>query len=98
MPRDYFVYILANKTHSVLYTGVTNNIYQRIAQHKAQSKKSFTQRYKVTKLVYYEHTNDVGAAIMREKQIKSGSRQKKIDLIKSLNPEWRDLASDFYDP
>ncbi|MCB0721735.1 MAG: GIY-YIG nuclease family protein [Ignavibacteriae bacterium] len=95
MPRNYYIYILANKTHSVLYTGVTNNLIARLLQHKEQKTEGFTKRYKVTKLVYYESTTDVSQAITREKQIKGGSRQKKIELVKSLNPEWKDLSNDF---
>ncbi|MCB0725358.1 MAG: GIY-YIG nuclease family protein [Ignavibacteriae bacterium] len=95
MPRNYYIYILANKTHSVLYTGVTNNLIARVLQHKEQKTEGFTKRYKVTKLVYYESTTDVSQAITREKQIKGGSRQKKIELVKSLNPEWKDLSNDF---
>ena len=95
MPRNYYIYILANKTHSVLYTGVTNNLIARLLQHKEQKTEGFTKRYKVTKLVYYESTTDVSQAITREKQIKGGSRKKKIELVKSLNPEWKDLSNDF---
>ena len=95
MPRNYYIYILANKTHSVLYTGVTNKLIARVLQHKEQKTEGFTKRYKVTKLVYYESTTDVSQAITREKQIKGGSRQKKIELVKSLNPEWKDLSNDF---
>lgn len=90
--RTYQVYILTNKNHTVLYTGVTSNLKLRVEQHKMKSNpKSFTARYNVDELVYYEQYFDIGEAIFREKQIKAGSRQKKLDLIKGFNSEWRDL-------
>ena len=92
MQKQYFVYILTNKTNTVLYTGVTNNLARRLEEHRHASLSSFTGRYRVTKLVYFEQTFDINFAIAREKQIKAGSRQKKIDLINSINPEWKDLA------
>ena len=87
----YYVYILTNKTNTVLYTGVTNDIDRRIQEHRLPENHGFTARYKVHKLVYYEEFNDIEEAIMREKQIKGGSRQKKIDLINELNPKWEEL-------
>ncbi|MFH1254892.1 MAG: GIY-YIG nuclease family protein [bacterium] len=93
--RYYYVYINANKWNSVLYTGVTNNLLNRNYQHKNKDNKiSFTAKYKIDKLVYYEMFNDIYNAITREKQIKGGSRKKKIDLIKKFNPKWRDLSED----
>lgn len=93
--RYYFVCISTNQRHTVLYTGVTNNILNRDNQHKEKiNKKSFTAKYNVDKTVYYETFNDIRDAITREKQIKAGSREKKIDLINSLNPEWKDLSED----
>jgi len=93
--RYYFVYINTNKTHNVFYTGVTNNLLNRNYQHKSkENKTSFTAKYNVNKLVYYETFNDVRDAIAREKQIKGGSRKKKIALINKLNPEWKDLSLD----
>ena len=89
--EQYYVYIMANKRNTVLYTGVTNNLIRRVWEHKDPSGGSFTKRYHVTKLVYYEVFDDVESAIAREKQIKGGSRQKKIDLIHSMNSEWCDL-------
>ena len=90
--RTYQVYILTNKHHTVLYTGVTSNLKMRVCQHKEKSNpKSFTARYNADHLVYYEQFFDIGEAIAREKQIKAGSRQTKLDLIHELNPEWRDL-------
>ncbi len=81
----------------MLYTGVTNNLYRRVAGHKAGKGGKFTSKYKVTKLVYYECGEDVYAAIEREKQIKGGSRQKKVDLINGINPEWRDLYDELWE-
>jgi putative endonuclease len=94
MQKQYFIYILTNKTNTVLYTGVTNNLVRRLEEHHHPLPFSFTGRYKVTKLVYFEETTDINADIAREKQIKAGSRQKKIDLINSINPIWKDLASE----
>ena len=92
--KTYCVYIMTNKRNSTLYTGVTNNLLRRVHEHKRGVGNKFTNRYRINKLVYYETTNDVEAAIMREKQIKDGSRQKKIDLVNSINPGWRDLSDD----
>ena len=89
--REYCVYILTNVRNTVLYTGVTNNLKRRIWEHKHKMGSVFTKKYNVDKLVYFEVGNDVSQAIFREKQIKAGSRQKKIDLINSINPEWKDL-------
>jgi len=89
--REYYVYILTNAKNTVLYTGVTNNLHRRILEHRSGSGSEFTKRYKVYKLVYYEAGKDIRDAIAREKQIKGGSRQKKIDLVNSINPEWKDL-------
>ena len=92
--KTYCIYIMTNKLNSTFYTGVTNNLLRRVYEHKNGMGSKFTNRYKITKLVYYETTNDVEAAIMREKQIKDGSRQKKIDLVNSINPGWLDLSDD----
>tara|TARA_R110002049_G_scaffold81007_1_gene205992 strand:+ start:227 stop:514 length:288 start_codon:yes stop_codon:yes gene_type:complete len=90
-----YVYILTNKNNTTLYVGVTSNLKQRILQHKErQDKKSFTARYNLDKLVYYEAYQMIGDAIGREKQLKAGSRAKKIALIESMNPEWLDLFND----
>jgi len=91
MKRQYCVYILTNVNHTVLYTGVTNDLKRRVFQHKHKEGGVFTKRYNVNKLVFYEIGDDIQIAIMREKQIKGGSRQKKIDLINDVNPEWKDL-------
>jgi putative endonuclease len=87
----YYVYILTNKAGTVLYTGVTNDLQRRVYEHKQHFVEGFTKRYNVTLLVYYEALDDPTNAIAREKQIKGGSRQKKLDLIASLNPRWNDL-------
>jgi putative endonuclease len=89
--RQYCVYIMTNTYNTVLYTGVTNNLQRRVTEHKEGKGGEFTSKYHVNKLVYFEVGNDINAAIAREKQIKAGSRQKKIDLINSINPEWQDL-------
>ena len=94
--RQYCVYIATNKSNRVLYTGVTNDLRRRIYEHKHKLVKGFTSRYNIMKLVYYDMTEDVHEAIKREKQIKAGSRKKKVDLIEGMNPEWRDLAQDLY--
>ncbi len=94
--RQYCVYIVTNKSNRVLYTGVTNDLRRRIYEHKHKLVKGFTSRYNIMKLIYYDMTEDVHEAIKREKQIKAGSRKKKVDLIKGMNPEWRDLAQDLY--
>ena len=92
--QDYCVYIMTNSVNTVLYTGVTNDLARRVYKHKTNAMEGFTSRYKLHKLVYYEVTNDVNAAIQREKHNKGGSRQKKIDLVNAMNPEWRDLSED----
>lgn len=89
--REYCVYIMTNAHHTVIYSGVTNNLARRVYEHKNGLDGIFTKKYNVVKLVYYEVTDNVYAALAREKQIKGGSRKKKIDLINSINPEWKDL-------
>ncbi len=89
--KEYYVYIMTNYHNTVLYIGVTNNIQRRVIEHKSGKGSSFTSKYQLTKLVYFETSKDVYAAISREKQIKAGSRQKKNDLINNANPEWKDL-------
>jgi len=90
------VYILTNKNNTVLYTGATSNLVQRLYQHRTASNRDFAFRYKAFKLVYFECGGDILSAISREKQIKAGSRAKKVALINSINPEWRDLSEDFF--
>ena len=92
--KEYCVYIMTNTHNTVLYTGVTNDLAHRVYEHKNGIGSTFVKKYNVHKLVYYEIGNDVNAAIAREKQIKGGSRQKKIDLINQMNPEWKDLYED----
>ncbi len=94
MSKNGYVYILTNKSNSVLYTGVTSDLIRRIDEHKSGTKPGFTAKYNATKLVYYEIAGSIRSAIEREKQIKAGSRRKKIDLIDSVNPEWLDLSQD----
>ena len=85
---------MTNRSNKVLYTGLTNELRYRSYQHKHKLIRGFTSRYNVTKLVWYEPHEDVWAAIAREKQIKAGSRQKKIDLVNKMNADWRDLYND----
>ena len=89
--KIYCVYIITNSHNTTLYSGVTNNLFRRLLEHKSGEGSKFAKRYNLTKLVYFEVTNDINAAITREKQIKAGSRQNKIDLINSVNPDWTDL-------
>ena len=87
-----FIYIITNNNNSVLYTGVTSDLKERLLQHKSKKHpNSFSGKYNLNKLVYYECFETIGEAIKREKQIKSGSRNKKIDLINGMNPGWNDL-------
>ena len=91
MNKSYLVYILTNKRNGTLYIGMSNNIVRRVYEHKNKMVDGFTKKYNVNKLVYFETANDINSAISREKQIKAGSRQKKIDLINSINKGWKDL-------
>ena len=90
----YHVYIMAGES-GVLYIGVTNHLESRTAQHKQKQVPGFTSKYNVTKLVYFEPFGDVRNAILREKQLKRWRREKKVTLIESINPAWRDLSEDF---
>ena len=92
--RSYFVYIMTNPRKTVLYTGVTNNLPRRVHEHKEKLAPGFASKYNVTDLVYYEMAEAAEAAIAREKQLKAGPRRRKIELIKSMNPTWRDLSLD----
>ena len=92
--KRYFVYIMTNDRQTVLYVGVTNGLMRRVREHKARLVPGFTARYNLGKLVYWEEFADPKAAIAREKQIKGGSRRKKVALINHMNPDWRDLAED----
>ncbi|WP_303907332.1 GIY-YIG nuclease family protein [Thiohalomonas denitrificans] len=91
--RDYYVYILTNKDNRVLYTGVTNDLERRLYEHRNGLTPGFASKYRCHKLVWFESTPDVEAAIGREKQIKAGSRERKVRLIEQLNPQWRDLST-----
>ena len=92
--KQYFVYIATNKRNTVIYTGVTSNLIRRAWQHRNRKRSVFTTRYNVDKLVYYEVFDDVNSAISREKQIKAGSRKKKLDLIEKINPVFNGLYSE----
>ena len=94
MKREYYVYIMTNKSRT-LYTGVTNSLMRRVNEHKNKLIPGFTSKYNITRLVYYEAGDSINAAIAREKQIKGWLRIKKIALIESINPEWRDLSEDW---
>ena len=91
----YYVYILASRSKT-LYTGVTNDIERRVWEHKTGHVRSFTTRYRIRHLVYYEEYGDVRDAIEREKQIKDWRRAKKVAMIEAFNPEWDDLADSWY--
>ena len=89
--KQYWVYMMTNRTKTVIYTGVTNDLRWRVRQHKDKKGCAFTKRYNINTLVYYESFSRIYDAIAAEKKIKSGSRAKKIALIKSINPNWKDL-------
>jgi len=91
MKREYYVYILSNWNRRVLYIGVTNDLERRIYEHKTGMIKGFTKKYNVHDLVYYETTDDIGVAIAREKQLKGWRRERKLELIKTINPEIKTL-------
>jgi len=93
MDREYYVYIMTNEFNSVLYTGVTGNLWKRVREHQTKFGGDFTRKYRVNKLVYAECYSEVEEAIAREKQIKSGLRLKKIALINSTNPDWKDIST-----
>ncbi|MCK4452863.1 GIY-YIG nuclease family protein [candidate division WOR-3 bacterium] len=93
--KQYYVYILTNKSNKVLYIGVTNNLIRRIFEHKNKLVEGFTKKYNLKKLIYYESTNHVQDAIKREKQLKNWHRDWKINLIDQFNPEWQDLSEEF---
>ncbi len=91
---DYYVYILSNISRT-LYVGFTSNLEKRMYEHRMKLADGFTKRYNITMLVYFEHGNDREGALTRERQIKAWRRSKKVDLIESVNPEWRDLSKDW---
>ncbi|OGE76574.1 MAG: endonuclease [Candidatus Doudnabacteria bacterium RIFCSPLOWO2_01_FULL_48_57] len=86
---------MTNKANTVLYTGVTSGLVGRVWQHKQKLVEGFTKKYNINKLIYYEITESIASAIAREKQIKGWTRAKKIALIETMNPEWRDLSDEF---
>ncbi len=95
--KQYYVYILTNKTNNVLYIGVTNDLVRRMYEHKNKLVEGFTKKYNLKKLVYFEATDDVKSAITREKQLKNWHRDWKINLINEQNPDWKDLNEEWDD-
>ena len=95
-PRFYYTYIMTNRSKT-LYTGVCRSLYKRVFEHKEGTYEGFTSRYRIDRLVYFERFTDIRSAIRREKQIKGMTRLKKIALIVSMNPEWRDLSEAWYE-
>lgn len=93
---QYFVYIMTNASKT-LYIGVTNNLIRRVSEHKNSQVKGFTYKYNIKKLVYFEQGDNIETAIQREKQLKGWLRKKKITLIESVNPDWRNLSEDWFD-
>jgi putative endonuclease len=94
MNNNYYVYIMASEFNTVLYIGVTNNLIKRVYEHKSKLVEGFTSKYNITKLVYYEITEDIKSAIEREKKLKKWSRIRKAELVNSVNKEWRDLYNE----
>ena len=94
MVKQYYVYLLTNKRDTVIYVGVTNDLVRRVYEHREDLREGFTKRYRVKRLVNFEAFADVRDALEREKQLKGGSRQDKLELIASANPTWRDLYPD----
>jgi len=94
--HNYYIYIISNWNNKVIYLGMTNDLERRIYEHKNKIFEGFSKKYNLNKLVYYEYTNDVNAAIQREKQIKKWRREKKNSLVESRNPEWKDLAEGLF--
>ena len=93
--NSYYIYVLTNDWGNVMYIGVTNDLPRRLYEHRQELVDGFTKRYHVHKLVYYEETSDVRAALEREKQLKSWSRAKKDKLVETCNPDWHDLSRDW---
>jgi putative endonuclease len=90
--KDYYIYIITNNSKT-LYTGMTNNLKRRIYEHKNKLNEGFTKKYNIDKLVYFELFNNPDDALRREKQLKGWLRKKKVELIESINPEWKDLSN-----
>lgn len=97
MDKESYLYILSNQQGNVLYTGVTNDLAKRVYEHRKKLVNGFTAKYNVNRLVYFEAYDSIDNAIKREKQIKGGSRKKKIQLIESMNPDWNDLYDQILD-
>jgi len=91
--KQYYVYLLTNWNNKVIYVGITNDLRRRLFEHKNKLVKGFTEKYNVTKLVYFETTTDVTSAIAREKEIKKWRREKKNRLVETTNPDWKDLST-----
>lgn len=94
MNKEFYVYLLSNKNQTVFYTGVTNNLIRRIYEHKQKIIEGFTKKYNINQLLYYELLSDPTNAILREKQVKDMRREKKLELIKKMNPDMKDLYSE----
>ena len=95
--NEYYVYIITNKRNTVLYVGVTNDLKRRMYEHKNKLIEGFSKKYNLSKLVYFEQTNDIYTAINREKQLKKWRREKKEWLINQMNPQWDDLSKDWFE-
>ena len=93
MSKQYYVYIMTNRGNTVIYVGVTNDLKRRVYEHRNKTIRGFTEKYNVNKLVYYEICDDIESAILREKQLKAGSRKRKVGLVNGTNSEWNDLYS-----
>ncbi|MGQ9643272.1 MAG: GIY-YIG nuclease family protein [Ignavibacterium sp.] len=96
--HNYYIYIMSNWNNKVIYVGITNDLIRRVYEHRNKLLKGFTSKYNLTQLVYYELIYDVNAAIRREKEIKGWRREKKNNLIESINPDWKDLYVDLINP
>ena len=92
--KQYYVYILTNKTNKVLYIGITNNLVRRMYEHKNKLVEGFTKKYNLSKLIYFETTNDVNSALIREKQLKNWHRDWELNIINDHNPDWKDLSEE----
>ncbi len=93
--KTYYIYLMTNWNHRVMYVGVTNDLVRRVYEHKNKLMEGFTSRYNINKLVYFENTGDIHTALAREKEIKRWRRDKKDALVQELNSDWRDLSEDF---
>jgi len=94
--KKYYVYIMTNGS-GTLYTGMTNDLLRRVWEHKDQSNPGFSRKYRTRRIIYFEETGDVRAAIEREKQIKGWVRKKKVELVETVNPKWEDLSREWFD-